>query len=190
MLAARLSNANLETISEFFKASRRVAQQLCPEMPMADGRWPISQIGNWQSEIGIAPLPPRRCSRGATLSSHAQPAELLLPIASSTSMARTTTCGCRRRVHQFPGATIEAWVKWRDLAPVLACSTSARQREMYIGISNEELTPLGGDEVPDGGHRRHRRRVEMCGGFRINEWAHLAVVTGPGGVRLYLVACS
>src|SRR5258708_20583703 len=30
-----------------------------------------------------------------------------------------------------------------------------------------------------------RRREDVYGAFRVNEWTHVAVVTGPGGVRLY-----
>src|SRR4030095_5759284 len=32
----------------------------------------------------------------------------------------------------------------------------------------------------------NRRRVEVAGGVRLDEWAHVAAVTGPGGARLYL----
>src|SRR5262245_45578696 len=32
----------------------------------------------------------------------------------------------------------------------------------------------------------NRRRLQVLGGFRLGEWSHVAVVTGPGGVRVYL----
>ena len=31
-----------------------------------------------------------------------------------------------------------------------------------------------------------RRREDVYGGFRAQEWTHVAVVTGPGGARIYL----
>src|SRR6185436_2902587 len=63
-----------------------------------------------------------------------------------------------------------------------------RQREMYVGAG------LTGATTPHSAMLKflivdaagNRRRVEVCGGMRLNEWEHVAVVTGPGGVRLYL----
>jgi hypothetical protein len=81
-------------------------------------------------------------------------------------------------------ATIEVWVKWR------AFNTLARvfdfgvpQREMYVGTTVPGTTGLKFMVVDAAGSRR---REEVYGGFRRSEWAHVAVVTGPGGVRLYL----
>jgi signal transduction histidine kinase/CheY-like chemotaxis protein/ligand-binding sensor domain-containing protein len=88
----------------------------------------------------------------------------------------------------FHQATIEAWVKWR------AFSSSARvfdfgalQREMYVGTTFSATMGNSGPMkflVVDG--TGSRRREDVYGGFRLNEWTHVAVVTGPGSVRVYL----
>jgi len=81
----------------------------------------------------------------------------------------------------FHQATIEAWVKWRSAAALSArvFDFGARQREMYMGNANSLKFLL----VDAAGTRR---REDVYGGFRLNEWTHVAVVTGPGGVRIYL----
>ena len=89
---------------------------------------------------------------------------------------------------KFEQATIEAWVKWRGYSTqARVFDFGAPQREMYMGtgasgiVSNSAamkfliVDPAGS-----------RRREEVYGGFRVNEWTHVAVVTGPGGVRVYL----
>jgi signal transduction histidine kinase/CheY-like chemotaxis protein/ligand-binding sensor domain-containing protein len=86
-------------------------------------------------------------------------------------------------------ATVESWMKWRSFSsPARVFDFGERQREMYVGAGlTGSMTPhsamLKFLVVDDAGNRR---RVEVSGGVRLNEWAHLAVVTGPGGVRLYL----
>src|SRR5439155_14938683 len=82
-------------------------------------------------------------------------------------------------------ATIEGWMKWRSFNYTARFfDFGERQREMYIG------GPGGGPSTPSGGVLKflmvdaagNRRRVEVFGGIRLNEWTHVAAVTGPGGV--------
>ncbi len=88
----------------------------------------------------------------------------------------------------FHQATVEAWVKIRKFGALSArvFDFGDRQREMYVSpVANTVNGTLGVkfllvDEV--GG----RRREDVSGGFQTNRWTHLAVVTGPGGVRIYL----
>jgi signal transduction histidine kinase/CheY-like chemotaxis protein/ligand-binding sensor domain-containing protein len=89
----------------------------------------------------------------------------------------------------FHQATIEAWIKWRSFSsPARLFDFGERQREMYVGVgltgsttaNSAMLKFLVMDDVGN------RRRVEVAGGMRLDEWLHVAAVTGPGGVRLYL----
>lgn len=89
----------------------------------------------------------------------------------------------------FQHATVEAWMKWRSFnSPARVFDFGERQREMYIGAG------LSGSMTPHSAMLKflivddaaNRRRVEVSGGVRLNEWAHVAAVTGSGGVRLYL----
>ncbi|MGI8603642.1 MAG: response regulator [Verrucomicrobiales bacterium] len=87
----------------------------------------------------------------------------------------------------FQQATIEAWVKWRGIGSLSArvFDFGGLQREMYVGTAgtapnSASMKFLVAD--PAGS----RRREDVSGGFRWNEWTHVAVVTGPGGVRIYL----
>src|SRR5262245_62092732 len=86
-------------------------------------------------------------------------------------------------------ATIEAWMKWRRFStPAPVFDFGEQQREMYVGAG------LTGSTTPNSAMLKflvvdaagNRRRVEVSGGIRSDEWAHLALVTGSGGVRLYL----
>jgi signal transduction histidine kinase/DNA-binding response OmpR family regulator/ligand-binding sensor domain-containing protein len=86
----------------------------------------------------------------------------------------------------FHQATIEAWVKWRSFnLTARVFDFGARQREMYVGSAGTAQNPpsLKFLVVDAAGSRR---REDVYGGFRMNEWSHVAVVTGPGGVRVYL----
>jgi hypothetical protein len=88
----------------------------------------------------------------------------------------------------FHQATIETWVRWRSFASVARVfDFGARQREMYVsksaGANISGSTGMKFLVVDDAGSRR---REDVYGAFRLNEWSHVAVVTGPGGVRLYL----
>jgi len=88
----------------------------------------------------------------------------------------------------FHQATIEAWVKWRSFDNFgRIFDFGARQREMYVGTTPTSAGPSSAEMkflVVDAAGTR--RREDVFGGFRLNEWTHVAVVTGPGGVRLYL----
>jgi signal transduction histidine kinase/CheY-like chemotaxis protein/ligand-binding sensor domain-containing protein len=88
----------------------------------------------------------------------------------------------------FNQATIEAWVKWRGFTgPARVFDFGARRREIYVGSTLGSYVPNSAAVkflVVDAAGTR--RREDVYGGFRLNEWTHVAVVTGPGGVRLYL----
>src|SRR6185436_7170405 len=87
-------------------------------------------------------------------------------------------------------ATVEAWTRWRTFAAAARVfDFGERQREMYVSgpSANNAAAGSGGSLkfliVDAAGNRR---RVEVFGGIRLNEWFHVAAVTGPGGVRFYL----
>ena len=88
----------------------------------------------------------------------------------------------------FHQSTIEAWVKWRSYSSsARVFDFGTRQREMYVGTTSGSVTPNSAAVkflVVDAAGTR--RREDLYGGFRLNEWTHVAVVTGPGGVRIYL----
>jgi signal transduction histidine kinase/DNA-binding response OmpR family regulator len=88
----------------------------------------------------------------------------------------------------FHQATIEAWVKWRAYGSgARVFDFGTRQRELYVGTTFGSATPNSSSAkflVVDAAGTR--RREDVYGGFRLNEWTHVALVTGPGGVRLYL----
>ena len=89
----------------------------------------------------------------------------------------------------FDQATVEAWVKWRSVTSLAArvFDLGGGRREMYVGSGTGGSGPYAGVMkfliVDTTGVRR---REEVAGGFRVNEWTHVAVVTGPGGARIYL----
>ena len=79
-------------------------------------------------------------------------------------------------------ATVEAWVKigrLKENAHFL--DFGGYQREMYLGT--EGTDPALKFLITDA--RRQRHRIVVPGLLETNQWFHLAVVTGPGGVRLY-----
>ncbi len=79
-------------------------------------------------------------------------------------------------------ATVEAWVKigrLKENAHFL--DFGGFQREMYLG--NEGTDPSLKFLITD--RRGERHRIVVPGLLKTNQWFHLAVVTGPGGVRLY-----
>jgi signal transduction histidine kinase/CheY-like chemotaxis protein/ligand-binding sensor domain-containing protein len=88
----------------------------------------------------------------------------------------------------FHQATIEAWVKWRAYnSGTRVVDFGARQRELYVGTTIDSATPNSASAkflVVDAAGTR--RREDVYGGFRLREWTHFALVTGPGGVRFYL----
>jgi len=92
----------------------------------------------------------------------------------------------------FHQATIEAWVKFRAYNTwARVFDFGARGREIYVGTTLGSAAPNSAAVkflVVDAAGAR--RREDVYGGFRLNEWTHVAVVTGPGGVRLYLNGSS
>ena len=85
----------------------------------------------------------------------------------------------------FHQATIEAWVRWRAFnLSARVFDFGAQQREIYVGSTSGGGTVGMKFMIVDAAGSR--RREEVYGGFRPDTWAHVAVVTGPGGVRMYL----
>jgi signal transduction histidine kinase len=79
-------------------------------------------------------------------------------------------------------ATVEAWVKigrLKENAHFL--DFGGYQRELYL--ANGGTDPALKFLITDA--RRDRHRIVVPDLLEINRWFHLAVVTGPGGVRLY-----
>jgi signal transduction histidine kinase/CheY-like chemotaxis protein/ligand-binding sensor domain-containing protein len=87
----------------------------------------------------------------------------------------------------FHQATIEAWVKWRSALSLSGrvFDFGSRLREIYVGTggTSPNAVTMKFLMVDSTGSRR---REDVHGGFRLNEWTHVAVATGLGGVRIYL----
>jgi signal transduction histidine kinase/CheY-like chemotaxis protein/ligand-binding sensor domain-containing protein/protocatechuate 3,4-dioxygenase beta subunit len=82
-------------------------------------------------------------------------------------------------------ATVEGWVKWRtfrrfsrffDFGSIWnamdVCNQEATNA-LYIGLGRPPFT------------QESELKLQAPGLIRLNEWCHIAFVTGPGGVRLY-----
>ena len=114
--------------------------------------------------------------------SAAESANLVLDLPGGRDYVRLPPAGFTN-LHQ---STIEMWVKWRSFGTTRVFDFGAQRREMYVSSSvsgsagTAELKFLMVDNAGN------RRRLEILGGFRLGEWSHVAVVTGPGGVRVYL----
>ena len=79
-------------------------------------------------------------------------------------------------------STVEAWVKIGRLQENSHfLDFGGYQREMYVG--NDGNDPALKFLITDA--RRARHRIVVPDLLELNRWFHLAVVTGPGGVRLY-----
>ncbi len=85
-------------------------------------------------------------------------------------------------------ATVEAWVRWRSFGgSARIFDFGERRREMYLGTGSTMTAPnVGALKFLIVDTAGNRRRVETYGAFHLNQWAHVAAVTGPGGVRIYL----
>jgi len=79
-------------------------------------------------------------------------------------------------------ATVEAWVKFDAFSGnVRVFDFGARSHEMYLGC---------GSDAPDlkfliAGPDSNRHRIDVPGILLPERWCHVAVTTGPDGVRLY-----
>jgi signal transduction histidine kinase len=79
-------------------------------------------------------------------------------------------------------ATVEAWVKIGRLKEnAHFVDFGGYQREMYL--ANEGTDPALKFLITDATRGRHR--IVVPGFLELNQWFHLAVVMGPGGVRLF-----
>jgi signal transduction histidine kinase/CheY-like chemotaxis protein/ligand-binding sensor domain-containing protein len=77
-------------------------------------------------------------------------------------------------------ATVEGWMKWdRTRASERFFDFGDRNAEFYVRSDGEQLNALitGADGT--------RHRIEVAGLLRLNEWCHVAAVSGPGGAKLY-----
>jgi signal transduction histidine kinase len=78
-------------------------------------------------------------------------------------------------------ATVEVWARVDELKPAHFIEFGEARREMYL--SYERPTGALKCLLTDAKGVRHRLEVE--GLLALGVWFHVAVVTGPGGVRLY-----
>jgi signal transduction histidine kinase/CheY-like chemotaxis protein/ligand-binding sensor domain-containing protein len=120
------------------------------------------------------------------LTLHSQPApppNRVLDLAGAGDWVRLPPAGFTN----FHQATIEAWVKWRSVRSLSArvWDFGSRQREMYVGTAGTTPNSVSLKFLV-AETSGSRRREDVYGAFRWNEWTHVAVVTGPGGVRIYL----
>ena len=76
-------------------------------------------------------------------------------------------------------ATVEGWVRWENLDTRRFFDFGDKDLEMYVRSEGPQLNFLIAE--PGG----TRRRIEVAGILRKNEWCHIAAVTGPGGAKLY-----
>ena len=75
-------------------------------------------------------------------------------------------------------ATVEGWVRWENLDTRRFFDFGDKDLEMYVRSEGPQLNFLIAE--PGG----TRRRIEVAGILRKNEWCHIAAVTGPGGATL------
>src|SRR5215831_366159 len=80
-------------------------------------------------------------------------------------------------------ATVEGWVKWRRL--------SGYSRFFEFGRQSNEAAVFTHDHSPDLRFNLYpanapRQVLRVNGAVRTNEWLHIAAVSGPGGMKLYL----
>src|SRR6185503_4425126 len=156
--------------------------------PPAEARSGVGRASN--SDFGF------RCSIGLRISDFGF---FLLLLLSQPSTLNSQPTPPPNRVLQLNGAnsyvklppnlfanltqsTVEAWVKigrLRENSHFL--DFGGYQREMYVG--NDGNDPALKFLITDA--RRDRHRIVVPDLLELNRWFHLAVVTGPGGVRLY-----
>lgn len=93
---------------------------------------------------------------------------------------------------QFPGnifqklqaATVEGWVRWDKFRNTSRFwDFGSYQKEMYVA-QHGDSSRLKFLVVDPATGARHR--IEMAGALFVDRWTHIAAVTGPGGMRLYL----
>ena len=77
-------------------------------------------------------------------------------------------------------ATVEGWIKWdRARANERLFDFGDRNAEIYVRADGTQVNALVA--ARDG----TRHRIEVAGILHTNEWCHLALVTGPGGAKLF-----
>ena len=80
-------------------------------------------------------------------------------------------------------ATVEGWVKWLKLGNQEAFFDFGQDgQEVYLGRTSE-TTALSAGVAP---RPDQNNAVTVQNFLQTNEWCHVALVTGPGGIRLYL----
>jgi signal transduction histidine kinase len=79
-------------------------------------------------------------------------------------------------------ATVEAWVKWTRPASTRFFSYGPYNRDLGIGLTGENHRALH-SFVVDG--KKGVQSIECAELVRTQEWAHVALVSGPGGMKLY-----
>ena len=82
-------------------------------------------------------------------------------------------------------ATVEAWVKWESFR---FHSRVFDFGETYqdMNVQNRERSPNLRFEISDTPGREHTTFIEIQNSLRTNQWFHIAAVSGPAGMRLYL----
>jgi signal transduction histidine kinase/CheY-like chemotaxis protein/ligand-binding sensor domain-containing protein len=76
------------------------------------------------------------------------------------------------------------WRRYRDSARVF--DFGSYRRELYVGASKfTSDSPTASLKFLAVESPENRLRTEATDAFRLNEWTHVAAVTGPGGVRIY-----
>ena len=79
-------------------------------------------------------------------------------------------------------ATVEGWVRFDRLAPARFFDFGDREQSMALGLV--ESRPDLRFEIWDASGQRHT--ITASGVIATNQWHHLAAVSGPGGMKLYV----
>ncbi len=87
--------------------------------------------------------------------------------------------------NDFTEATVEAWVKWgsfRRKSRVFDFGEAFQNMD----VQNRELNPNLRFEISDTPGTTHTTFLETGNSLLTNQWFHIAAVSGPAGMRLYL----
>src|SRR5262249_27465382 len=84
-------------------------------------------------------------------------------------------------------ATIEGWIKWDRLTIGAGLFDSGRvaSGELWAGTAGDAAADLSAGVFARGGTNL-TYGIRIPGALRTNEWFHVAFITGPGGMRLFL----
>jgi signal transduction histidine kinase/CheY-like chemotaxis protein/streptogramin lyase len=77
--------------------------------------------------------------------------------------------------------TVEAWVKWEGYSTYPhAWDFGGPGKHSYVRVTNGPALIFRIDDA-----RGNKQRIDVAGIGQLDEWVHVAAITGPGGIRLF-----